>query len=118
MDSWEYGDDDDRRRQCQRWRAKVQNCTVRGSTLHGDGDGPTTATNALSPTSEGGIMWTTRSDTTQTTTALAADDGGFCRRDAFEFAFVGTAYNGVRFQDDGLNGDDEVSTTNDVCSEQ
>ncbi len=37
----------------------------------------------------------------------------FCLRDKFEFAFVGTVRNGTRFQDDGLNGDDKVSTTND-----
>jgi hypothetical protein len=34
-------------------------------------------------------------------------------KEGFEFAFVSTVRNGARFQDDGLNGDDDVSTTDD-----
>ncbi len=53
--------------------------------------------------------WTT----TATTTSCGGEDSGFCLEDSFEFAFVSTVHHGARFEDDDLNGDDEVSTTND-----
>ncbi len=45
---------------------------------------------------------------------LAAEDDwvSFYEED-LSLMFVRTVRNGARFEDDGLNGDDEVSTTND-----
>ncbi len=81
---------------------------VRGLTPHGEGERPTTETNVLAPTPERKELCRRRGrDTTQTTTAVAAGGRRFVYKD-LSFRLLVPCATGAQFEDDSLNGDDEV----------